>query len=211
MLQDASYPTHGAWVATALESVLNPLQRFTWACRQIFNYAFDRSYRGRRRSSIGFLIQRLLVNDLSQYSAVMLCMGLDKGNGTCRLNPQGFLEVDWPQASNRPLYDAILNLCKRFNRFVGGSFLPMPNWLWPIHNNVTVHPLGGCTLADTAEEGVVSAQTGSRGQVFGYRGLYVADGSLMPTALGANPAATITALAEWIAHEITGNVPDADL
>ena len=48
-------------------------------------------------------------------------------------------------------------------------------------------------------------------QVFGYRGLYVADGSLMPTALGANPVATITALSEWIAHEITGAMPDADL
>jgi cholesterol oxidase len=58
---------------------------------------------------------------------------------------------------------------------------------------------------------VVSAQDGSRGQVFGYKGLYVADGSLMPTALGANPAATITALSEWIAHEITGQMPTADL
>jgi cholesterol oxidase len=47
--------------------------------------------------------------------------------------------------------------------------------------------------------------------VFGYHGLYVADGSLMPTALGANPVATITALAEWIAHDITGATPDADL
>jgi cholesterol oxidase len=212
MLQDASYPTHAGWAATALESVMNPIQRMVWACKQLFHYLFSAKYRGRRRSSVGFLVQRLMANDISQYSAVMLCMGLDKGNGTMRLNPQGFLDVDWPQASNMPLYDSILNLCKRFTSFIGAKhFLPMPTWLWPVKNNVTVHPLGGCALADSAEQGVVSAQTGSRGEVFGYHGLYVADGSLMPTALGANPAATITALSEWIAHEITGQIPTADL
>lgn len=212
LLQDASYPTHAGWAATALESALSPLWRFTWACRQLFHYVFDKKYQGKRRSSVGFLIQRLMANDLSQYSAVMLCMGLDKGNGEFRLNPQGFLQVDWPQASNMPLYGSILGLCKRFTKFIGGQhFLPMPTWLWPMKNNVTVHPLGGCALADSPEQGVVSAQDGSRGQVFGYKGLYVADGSLMPTALGANPAATITALSEWIAHEITGQMPTSDL
>jgi cholesterol oxidase len=157
-------------------------------------------------------MQRLFAHDLSQYSAVLLCMGLDKANGTLRLNADGYLEIDWPQDSNRPLYDAILGLGKRFTRFIGGKhFLPMPTWLWPVNNNVTVHPLGGCALAESPEQGVVSAQNGSRGQVFGYAGLYVADGSLMPTALGANPSATITALSEWIAHEMTGMAPDADL
>jgi cholesterol oxidase len=47
--------------------------------------------------------------------------------------------------------------------------------------------------------------------VFGYHGLYVADGSLMPAAVGANPSATIAALAEWIAEDITGLTPDATL
>jgi len=212
MLQDASYPTHAGWAATAVDSLLNPLERIGRFISQLFHYMFARKYRGRRRSSVGYLMQRLLANDLSQYSAVMLCMGLDKGNGTFSLNDGGFLDVKWPQASNRPLYDSILSLSKRFSQFIRAKhFLPMPTWLWPVHNNVTVHPLGGCALADTAEQGVVSAKDGSRGQVFDYKGLYVADGSLMPTALGANPAATITALSEWIAHEITGQAPTADL
>jgi cholesterol oxidase len=120
--------------------------------------------------------------------------------------------VDWPQESNRRLYDAILQLCERFAKFIGAKrFLPLPTWLWPVNNNVTVHPLGGCALGESPEHGVVSAGDGSRGQVFGYCGLYVADGSLMPTALGANPSATIAALAEWIAHDITGEAPTADL
>jgi cholesterol oxidase len=212
LLQDASFPTQAGWAAAALGPVMNPFERAWRTCRQLLGYVFDRSYPGRHRSSVGYLMQRLFAHDLSQYSAVLLCMGLDKGNGTLRLNRAGYLDIDWPQQSNRQLYAAILKLGKRFTRFIDGSrFLPLPTWLWPIRNNITVHPLGGCALADTAEQGVVSAQDGSRGQVFGYTGLYVADGSLMPTALGANPAATITALSEWIAHEMTGVMPDANL
>lgn len=208
LLQDASYPTQAGWAVAALGPVMNPLQML-W---QVLRYVFDRAYPGRKSSSVGYLMKKLFSHDMSQYSAVLLCMGLDKADGKLRLNKQGYLDIDWPQDSNRPLYDAIVKLGERFTRFIGGRhYLPMPTWLWPIKNNVTVHPLGGCALADSPQLGVVSAQDGSRGQVFGYQGLYVADGSLMPTALGANPAATITALSEWIAHEITGNVPDAEL
>jgi cholesterol oxidase len=212
LLQDASFPTHAGWAAAALGPMISPFQRFISTCRQIWRYAFDREYRGRKSSRVGFLLHRLFAHDVSQYSAVMLCMGLDKANGVLRLNADGYLDIDWPQARNRPLYVAVLGLCGRFSRFIGARhFLPLPTWLWPVNNNVTVHPLGGCALADSPGQGVVSANDGSRGQVFGYCGLYVADGSLMPTALGANPSATITALAEWIAHEITGEVPTAEL
>ncbi|CAN5436441.1 GMC oxidoreductase [soil metagenome] len=212
LLQDASYPTHAGWAAAVLAPALTPFQHLWNALKQVFRYMLNSAYPGRKHSSVAPLANHLAAHDLSQYSAVLLCMGLDKANGSLRLNSSGYLDIDWPQQSNRPLYDAILNLGQRFTKFIGGKhFLPLPNWLWPIHNNVTVHALGGCALAETPEQGVVSALTGSRGQVFGYSRLYVADGSLMPTALGANPSATIAALSEWIAHEITGEMPTADL
>lgn len=212
LLQDASYPTQVGWAVAAIGPMMNPFQMMWQTCKHVFSYALDSVYPGRENSRVGFLIHKLCARDLSQFSAVLLCMGLDNAKGVMRLNKDGWLDVAWPQAENRVLYNAILALGKRFTRFIEGShFLPLPTWLWPIKNNVTVHPLGGCALADTPAQGVVSAQDGSRGEVFGYRGLYVADGSLMPTALGANPVATITALSEWIAHEITGIQPDADL
>jgi cholesterol oxidase len=62
----------------------------------------------------------------------------------------------------------------------------------------TAHILGGCVMGETAEEGVVDQS----GRVFGYPGLYVADGSVVPVNLNANPALTITALAEYIMAQV---------
>jgi cholesterol oxidase len=47
-------------------------------------------------------------------------------------------------------------------------------------------------MGSDAERGVIDAQH----RVFGYRGLYVVDGSAVGANLGVNPSLTITALAE---------------
>ncbi len=65
----------------------------------------------------------------------------------------------------------------------------------------TAHILGGACLAGTADEGVA----GPNHEVFGYPGLYVCDGSVIPCNLGVNPSLTITALAERFASQF----PDA--
>jgi cholesterol oxidase len=51
----------------------------------------------------------------------------------------------------------------------------------------------------------ISSQNGvvdHAGQVFSYPGLYVADGAIIPEAIGLNPSKTIAALAERIADFI---------
>ncbi|MCG6958226.1 MAG: GMC family oxidoreductase [Gemmatimonadetes bacterium] len=58
----------------------------------------------------------------------------------------------------------------------------------------TAHVLGGCRMGATPGEGVVDFE----GRVFGYPGLRVVDGSVVPVNLGVNPSLTITALAEHI-------------
>lgn len=65
---------------------------------------------------------------------------------------------------------------------------------------MTAHILGGCPMAPTWEEGVVNLE----GEVHGYPGLYVADGSVIPGNLGVNPSLTITAMAEYIMSRIPG-------
>jgi cholesterol oxidase len=139
-------------------------------------------------------------------------MGLDSSNGVVALDKNHELTLDWPLEENMPLYQAILNAGKKFARDLGTDFFTaLPNWDWPIRNNTTVHALGGCVLADDPSHGVTSANRETFGRVFGYQNLFVADGSIVPTAVGANPTATISALSEMVAEGITGIVPDAAL
>jgi cholesterol oxidase len=80
-------------------------------------------------------------------------------------------------------------MAEKMNGFPKGSWFEVL-----LDAPTTAHILGGCVMGETREEGVVDRQ----GQIFGYPGLYVADGSVVPVNLNANPALTITALAEYI-------------
>ena len=64
----------------------------------------------------------------------------------------------------------------------------------------TAHILGGCSMGDSAESGVID----HRHRVFGYDGLYVIDGSAVSANPGVNPSLTITALAERAMSFIPG-------
>lgn len=56
----------------------------------------------------------------------------------------------------------------------------------------TAHILGGCGIGADATSGVIDRNH----EVFGYPGLYVCDGSVIPANLGVNPSLTITAMTE---------------
>ncbi len=64
---------------------------------------------------------------------------------------------------------------------------------------ISVHPLGGCPMADDAARGVVDGDcrvfAGHEGREV-HGGLYVCDGSVMPRSLGVNPLLTISAVTE---------------
>ena len=60
------------------------------------------------------------------------------------------------------------------------------------------HPLGTCRMARTKKDGVVSPDH----EVFGRPGLFIADGSVVPSALAVNPQVTIMALATRAAERI---------
>jgi cholesterol oxidase len=64
-------------------------------------------------------------------------------------------------------------------------------------------------MADDASNGVVDSLgrifNGKNGKIT-YPGLYVADGSIIPTSLGVNPSLTISALAVRIASHIEQNL-----
>ncbi|MEK6704782.1 MAG: GMC family oxidoreductase [Bdellovibrionota bacterium] len=61
----------------------------------------------------------------------------------------------------------------------------------------TAHILGGCVIGDGRESGVID----TKHEVFGHKGLYVCDGSVIPCNLGVNPSLTISTLAERFATQ----------
>lgn len=80
---------------------------------------------------------------------------------------------------------------QKFASVAGGTAMSMlPEILFGVPG--TAHCLGGCVIADSTERGVVD----SRNCVFGYRNMYVCDGSVVAANLGVNPSLTITALTE---------------
>jgi cholesterol oxidase len=123
---------------------------------------------------------------------VFLLMGRDRGDGTMRLTPKAPQAwIDWPVNENLPLYDVEQELALQFASALGGDVATNP--LWKLFRlPVSVHNLGGCAMAEHEGDGVVD----EFGNVFGYKGLHVLDGSIVPRALGVNPSHTIAALAE---------------
>ncbi|MDQ6522611.1 GMC family oxidoreductase [Nocardioides sp. LHD-245] len=62
----------------------------------------------------------------------------------------------------------------------------------PFNRPLTAHFIGGCTIGDSPESGVVDPFQ----RVFGHPGLHIVDGSTISANLGVNPSLTITAQAE---------------
>jgi len=130
--------------------------------------------------------------DPDESDGAFLLMGRDKANGRIELLPfTHCLRVLWDTPSNLPLYDAETQVARDFARELGGDLVDNPFWRF-LRQPISVHNLGGCPMADRSGDGV----TDPWGAVFGYPGLFVLDGAVIPRSLGANPSHTITAVAE---------------
>lgn len=128
-----------------------------------------------------------------------LTIGHDDADGTLQLNSDR-LRVVWPGAGEQPIYTAMQQTTTDATKVGQGISVKEPIWTDVLHYNlITVHPLGGVPMGEAAEQGAVN----DRGQLFSgttgtavHSGLYVIDGSIIPTSLGVNPLLTISALAE---------------
>jgi cholesterol oxidase len=128
----------------------------------------------------------------------LFAIGRDNANGRFRMNGAGELDLHWDYArENGPLVDAMTTAMNDVARSLGGTFAPLALWS-AFERLLTVHSLGGCRLGEDAAHGVVS----ERGEVFGYPGLFVADGSVIPASIGFHPAMTISAVCERIAERV---------
>jgi cholesterol oxidase len=128
-------------------------------------------------------------------SVILLCMqALD-----------GHIDMCWQRSLFSPFRKTLVSRGQRIPTFIpqanefalkmakaaGGSAMSMlPEILFDIPG--TAHCLGGCVIADSTENGVVDY----RNRVFGYKNMYICDGSVIGANLGVNPSLTITALTE---------------
>jgi cholesterol oxidase len=119
-------------------------------------------------------------------------LGQDAANGRMRLTPLfRQFDIQWNSRRSQPLFDAMKETTDQLAKAAEADpYFALGNG--PLGKEITVHPLGGCPMADDPSAGVVDA----RGRVYGHPGLHISDGSIVPTAIGVNPSQTIAALAE---------------
>src|SRR5690606_36347022 len=128
-----------------------------------------------------------------------LVMSHDDGKGKINLK-NNRIDIQWSKVGSQPIFKKVNDMLYKATEALKGTF--MKNFTWNKvlkHKLVTVHPLGGCCMADDAANGV----TNDVGNVFignygntTHTGLYVMDGSIIPRPLGTNPLLTISALSE---------------
>jgi cholesterol oxidase len=119
--------------------------------------------------------------------------GRDAANGVLTIRDDR-LFLQWDIHQSEPTIEAIVRTHEQLARATAG--VPLVPLTWTLERDlITPHPLGGANMGMSAADGVVD----HRGEVFGYPNLFVADGAIVPEAIGLNPSKTIAALAERIA------------
>jgi cholesterol oxidase len=137
------------------------------------------------------------------HTMLYLVMGQDNARGTMNFDapwnePDGRMSISWDGAGQEIVFTRMNEELRRHARALGANYISNPTWsLFKLGHLITAHPLGGCPMGEDYLHGAVD----EFGRVFSgdgsiHDGLYVADGSLIPSALGVNPFLTISALTE---------------
>lgn len=138
------------------------------------------------------------------HTAIFLAMGHDGADGRLILDERDRPRIVWGALADRLVFEGIHREMRGLTKQLGGTYVDAPKWSDYLGEvPMTVHPLGGCAMAEDERGGVVD----SEGRVFRigatpHEGLYVADGAIVPTSLGVNPFFTISALAERVAEKL---------
>jgi cholesterol oxidase len=142
-------------------------------------------------------------------SNILMLGAMGRDNSDARLvfdNNNRRLDLEKDYSLDQQVFEDIIVTMKLFAKEIGKNgekSLMIPFWDQTRKTQFVVHPLGGCPMGKSAAEGVVD----SMGRVFKgnsgvYDGLYVVDGSILPSSLGVNPSLTIAALAFRIAENV---------
>jgi cholesterol oxidase len=191
-VQDGGYPDFLATVAQMLA-----LPRVAWAGRRTGLKVLWGKVTGRPDTHLSAEVADLLGEPrLTAGTLPLLGMGREEPQGRMRLR-NGLLDVEWSFDRAKPYFDHVRETMRAIADGLEAEL--DDNVLWNLNAVITVHPVGGCPMGATPAEGVVDP---GNGQVHNYPGLHVADGSVMPGTVGANPSMTIAAVANRFADGI---------
>jgi cholesterol oxidase len=198
-VEDAGAPQFVAWMLQVLEEPESLLDRAPLLAHLIGSWLG-----GDRDTNLSAELSSLFGDcNLSAGLLPLLGMGRDVPDGNMTLDDHGLLAVDWSKhGASKAYFDRVRATSKQIADRLGASLVDNP--IWHADRVITVHSLGGCPMGRDPDEGVVDAS----GEVFGYPGLYVADGSVMPGPVGANPSLTIAALADRFADAMLEGKPE---
>jgi cholesterol oxidase len=188
-IQDGGAPVLADWLWEGLE-----LPKLPWRMRREIARSICGALTGRRDTN-GSAALAQAFTDRSAALMPMLINGRDVPDGRYVLK-RGRLDLSWTSAPSEDYYAGVEQSFRDVAEALGGR-ARMPPWRWG-NRYMTIHPLGGCPMADDRDSGVVD----SWGRVYGHPGLYVADGAAMPGPVGANPSFTIAAFADRVADGI---------
>ncbi len=125
----------------------------------------------------------------------------DASRGVARFTAAGAV-IDWEDYVDDPILRFAEDRLRTWAGAVGGTVIPNVG-RFPGMRGFSVHPLGGCRMGTSVEDGVVD----TFGRIFDPRGgvhagLRIADGSIVAGSLGVPPSWTIAALAERVADDV---------
>lgn len=193
-IEDLGFPDAFMWL---MEGATPGENRLISLIKAVSTYISSTLSNGSGR--IGFEADKLFRGGATTRFLPYLGMGTDAADGRFKLN-RDQVEIEWSHRSSRQLLREIEQAMKELSRGVRGRYVTSILWRWPFRKLLTAHPLGGSFMGSDPETSVVS----HRGEVWGYPDLFVADGSIIPSALSVNPSLTICALAErvgfWMVH-----------
>lgn len=150
------------------------------------------------RRVLAQLLMRLRHHVSAENTLAWFAQSRDASNGKLTLKTpwhapwRSRLHLHWDVRASERTFKKVNELHTRLAKANNAIRIVTPPTWTMLRDLTTPHPLGGCRMAESAEKGVVD----HRGEVFGYSALYVADGAIIPFALGINPSRTIAALAE---------------
>jgi len=186
--------------AVTTTNILHSLSGYDWSCHAP-GYPRDDA----------FAIHPQKISD----TAIFAAMGDDGScgevawTGDSEDEDDGHVEPRWPDDAEVDVATPQADMIAKLARRAGFRGRTMANPLWRLLPPgmdflvdgqrgplASAHPLGGCPIGASKDEGVVD----EHGQVFNAKGglhpdLYVLDGAIIPSALQTNPALTIAAVA----------------